>query len=198
MVDYLAKAGGLFALFTFVHFVVDWVFQSHAEAMAKHNTPKVRARHCAIYTVPFLPILWALGLTGWEIVASTVILFGSHFVEDTYLPVLLWCKYVRRPPSMGWRIEKVRGTPYMSGPTEFIGAMPVRSELSLETQPDWRTDLFISASSGKTTYEAAQKELDRRGFLEFIETTLGKILMIAIDQIIHLVFLWPVVWMALN
>ena len=36
------------------------------------------------------------------------------------------------------------------------------------------------------------------GFRAFINTMLGKILMIVIDQIIHLLFLLPVAWMALQ
>ena len=29
-----------------------------------------------------------------------MILFVSHFVEDTYIPVILWAKWIRRPPQM--------------------------------------------------------------------------------------------------
>lgn len=38
----------------------------------------------------------------------------------------------------------------------------------------------------------------KAGFLEFIDTTLGKILLIAIDQIIHLAFLFPIAWIAMR
>jgi hypothetical protein len=140
--------GGFFAILGFVHFFVDWIFQSHSEAMVKHNNAKIRAKHCAIYTAGFFPLLaycWYVNaLYGWELVASLLILFVSHFVEDTYLPVLLWAKYIRRPPEM----------------------------------------------TGTTDSKA--------GFILFIQTTLGKILMIAIDQIIHLTFLFPIVYFVLR
>src|SRR5580704_673302 len=100
----IALMGGLFAVLGFIHFFVDWIFQSHAEAMVKHNNPKIRAKHCLIYTLGFVPLLffcWHVGaLLAWQFVASLVILFVSHFVEDTYLPVFYWAKYIRRPPEM--------------------------------------------------------------------------------------------------
>jgi Protein of unknown function (DUF3307) len=143
----LALAGGLFAILTFIHFVVDWIFQTHAEAMAKHNNAKVRARHCLIYTLGFLPLLlvftWLGALTLLEFGICLLILFVSHFIEDTYLPVYLWAKYIRRPPEM-------------------------------------------------------KQENPKAGFVEFVGTPLGKILMIAIDQIIHLAFLFPIVWLVLR
>lgn len=162
MVMYLGIFGGLFAVFTFVHFFVDWVFQSHAEAMVKHNNAKVRAKHCAIYTAGFLPLLIAFLAGGylaiWQLLLSVVILFVSHFVEDTYLPVYLWAKYIRRPPEM---TEPIKST----GPDGYITLLP----------PD-----------------------PKAGFVQFVQTSLGKILMIAIDQIIHLAFLFPVVWMVMS
>jgi len=139
----VAIAGGLFAAFTFVHFVVDWIMQTHAEAMAKHNNWKVRARHCLIYTVGFIPLLWYLNFTPLQYLIGLNILFWSHFVEDTYLPVFLWAKYVRKPPEMNC-------------------------------------------------------EDKMEGFKLFVQTTLGKILMIAVDQIIHLAFLFPLVFMAMS
>ena len=147
MANALGIAGGLFALLTFVHFGVDWLFQSHAEAMKKHNHPWTRAHHCAVYTLGFMPAMMLLELSQPEILLGAGILFFSHFVEDTYIPVFLWAKYIRRPPGF---------------------------------------------ASGNT------KEQDDKAFMQFIDTTLGKILMITVDQIIHLIFLWPIVYMALN
>jgi len=134
--------GGLFAIFTFVHFLVDWILQTHAEAMAKHNNWKVRARHCVIYTIGFVPLMLILKLSTLEFMFGLNILFWSHFIEDSYIPVFLWAKYIRKPPEMN----------------------------------------------------ANPKE----GFIQFVSTPLGKILMIAVDQIIHLAFLFPLVWMSIN
>ena len=141
-VELIAKIGGLFAVFTFVHFVVDWIMQTHAEAMAKHNNWKVRARHCIIYTVGFVPLMLILKLSPLEFVIGLNILFWSHFIEDTYLPIYYWAKFIRKPPEM-------------------------------DTDP-------------------------KAGFIQFVSTPLGKILMIAVDQIIHLAFLFPLVWMVVN
>ncbi len=38
----------------------------------------------------------------------------------------------------------------------------------------------------------------KQGFVLFVSTTLGKLLMISIDQVSHFSFLFPIVWMALN
>lgn len=139
--------GGFFAVLGFIHFFVDWIFQSHSEAMVKHNNAKIRAKHCAIYTAGFVPLLsycWYVGaLYGWEFIASLLILFVSHFYLDTYHGVYLWAKHIRRPPEM---------------------------------------------TSGDA----------RLGFGLFVQTTLGKILMISIDQISHLSFLWIIVYFVLH
>lgn len=133
MIDTLVKIGGLFALLSFVHFFVDWLFQSHSEAMQKHNHNFIRAKHCLIYTLGFLPVFLLLSLPLGITVILCNILFLSHFIEDTYMPVYLWAKYIRKPPEI--------------------------------------------------------KDGTVEGFNDFINNTvLGKILMIAVDQIIHLLF----------
>lgn len=139
----IALLGGLFAVLGFIHFFVDWIFQSHAEAMVKHNNPRIRAKHCLIYTVGFVPLFCLCDFSLVEWLVATNILFWSHFCEDTYIPVFLWTKYIRKPPEMA------SGDPHV-------------------------------------------------GFVAFIQTAMGKILMIAIDQIIHLAFLFPIAWMILQ
>jgi hypothetical protein len=137
----IAYIGGLFVLFTFTHFVADWIFQTHYEAMNKHKDDGIRAVHCAVYTVFFLPWFWFLSFSLERAGIGAAVLFVSHFVEDSYYPVYLWARYIRRVPEVRER-----------GPS---------------------------------------------GFVEFISTPLGKILMIAVDQIIHLAFLWVLVALAL-
>lgn len=158
---WLALGGGLFAILVFIHFFVDWVFQSHAEAMAKHNNAGVRFRHCLIYTMGFLPIImffmWARVLGPAQYWVCLLILFVSHFIEDTYLPVYWWAKHIRRPPEM--------------------------------TQPIEYTD----PETGEKVVGVNPME----GFKLFVQTGLGKILMIAIDQIIHIAFLFPIVAMVI-
>ncbi len=151
----IALMGGIFAVLTFIHFFVDWIFQSHAEAMVKHNNPKIRAKHCLIYTAGFVPLFIFCHFSLLEWLVALNLLFWSHFCEDTYLPVYLWAKYVRRPPEMT-EPRKQKGV------DGYVTVLP----------PD-----------------------PKAGFVEFIQTPLGKILMIAIDQIIHICFLLPIAWM---
>lgn len=154
----IALIGGLFAVLGFIHFFVDWIFQSHAEAMVKHNNPKIRAKHCLIYTIGFVPLFCFCGFSVLEWMIATNILFWSHFTEDTYVPVYLWAKYIRRPPEMTEPRKQV-------GVDGYVSILP----------PD-----------------------PKAGFVDFIQTAMGKILMIAIDQIIHLAFLFPIAWMILQ
>lgn len=154
----IALMGGLLAVLSFIHFFVDWIFQSHAEAMVKHNNPKIRAKHCLIYTVGFIPLFLfcQFSLVEWLIALS--ILFWSHFYLDTYQGVYLWAKYIRRPPEM-------------TEPRKHVGI----DGYTFVIPPD-----------------------PKAGFIEFVQTTLGKILMISIDQISHITFLIPIAWMIMK
>ena len=154
----LALTGGLLAILVFVHFFVDWIFQSHAEAMVKHNTPKIRAKHCLIYALGFAPLMWLFNFTPLEWFFGLNLLFWSHFVEDTYLPVYLWAKHIRKPPEM----TEPRKQPGVDG---YVQVLP----------PD-----------------------PKAGFVEFVQTPMGKILMIAVDQIIHIAFLFPIAWLMMR
>lgn len=151
----IALMGGLLSILVFIHFFVDWIFQSHAEAMVKHNNPKIRAKHCLIYTVGFVPFMALFHFSWLEWLIALNILFWSHFGEDTYVPVFLWAKYIRRPPEM--------------------------------TEPRKQT--------GVDGYVTVLPPDPKAGFVDFIQTPMGKILMIAIDQIIHICFLLPIAWM---
>lgn len=134
MFNLLVQIGGLFAVLSFIHFFVDWLFQSHDEAMAKHNNSLIRAKHCFIYTLGFIPLFILLNLSVGLSIILCAILFLSHFIEDTYIPVYLWAKYIRKPAEIKLMDDKYAG------------------------------------------------------FMAFATTPLGKILMIAVDQIIHLFF----------
>jgi len=164
----IALMGGFLGILTLIHFVVDWIFQTHAEAMVKHNNPKIRAKHCLIYTIGFIPFMWALHFSLLEMAVGLNILFWSHFCEDTYIPVYLWAKYIRKPPEM--TALTVCVVPAQSGNLNPSDAL-----------------------------KGAKMVADpKAGFVQFVGTPLGKILMIVIDQIIHLLFLLPIAWMALQ
>lgn len=183
-----ARVGGYLCLLTFCHFAVDWICQSHDEAMRKTREWRVRARHCLIYTIPFAVILFS---TSWNPLWSglmTFVIFLSHFVEDTYLPILWWAKYVRRPPQMARRIlvheghwvidsyipGKTPGEPFFSTPKEYE---------------------ILGAGESRMSRQEAQRELDLEGFVSFVTEPLGKILLIAVDQIVHIAFLLPAAYM---
>lgn len=140
----LAAMGGIFALLVFWHFVIDWVFQSHDEAMKKSSDASVRAFHCGVYAVGFVPVLSMLQLTPVTAWSCFVLLFVSHFIEDTYYPVMLWAKHIRRAP-------------------------------------EFHDGAYAS---------------DKEAFMAWISKPLGTILMIAIDQLVHIAFLLPIAYLA--
>ena len=129
----IAAAGGVFAYLAFFHFLVDWVLQSHWEATRKHSDAWVRAGHCSVYAAGMCVAICPI-LGGWPLAVSAVVLWASHFVEDTYYTVYLWMRHVRRVP-----VVRERGV---------------------------------------------------EGFREYVQTPLGLVLMIVVDQIVHLAFLW--------
>lgn len=93
----LALVGGTFFLLSFAHFVVDWGFQTHAEAVSKSKDSGVRAGHCTVYISGMTPLLYALSSRVPLLWALTLLWF-SHFLIDTYIPVYLWAKHIRRMP----------------------------------------------------------------------------------------------------
>lgn len=52
----IPHVGGWLALLVTLHFTVDWVFQSHDEAMRKPREWLVRARHCMVYAFVSEPL----------------------------------------------------------------------------------------------------------------------------------------------
>ncbi len=153
----LSYAGGIFVWLALAHFLIDWVFQSHEEAMKKSSSALWRARHCFIYAGWFMPVLMLLGLQGWSLWAGWAILFVSHFIEDTYYPVFLWAKHIRRIPAL-----------------RDVG--------------------LYSRTSGLSD----RKTMEQRAFKELFSTPLGLVLFITIDQIIHLLCLLPIVYLAMH
>lgn len=98
--EFIAQLGGIWAFFLFFHFLFDWVFQSHKEAMNKSAGGKqglfYLTKHCLTYSVLFGGLFYLLGMRDTDLAISVGVLFVSHMVEDTYIPVFLWFKWVRR------------------------------------------------------------------------------------------------------
>lgn len=162
----IGEVGGIFAVLVFIHFFADWLFQSHDEAMAKSTNSHVRARHCAIYTVAFLPFFWLAHVPLWQIGLFTVILFESHFIEDTYIPVVRWMKHIRKPPP-------------------FTDVTLFRVVEGYEK---------VQEDTGHAPQRAYN---DKERFLKYLADSpaLANILMITVDQIIHIFFLLVIAFM---
>jgi len=180
----IPHAGGWFALLVLLHFSVDWILQSHDEAMRKPREWRVRARHCLVYTVPFAALLSASSWHFPQVAAMSAVLFLSHFVEDTYLPVLWWAKYVRRPPQMARRVVGRGGSWSI-----------VENGVARGFRFPKEVDVYGQLLSSEPDPGRAQRDLDMDGFISFVSEPLGKILLVAVDQIVHLVFLLPAAFM---
>lgn len=151
MNDCWALFGGVFALLVFWHFFADWLFQSHDEAMKKSHDLQTRTNHCLIYTFFFIPVMGVLGLSMYEAMFCSALLFFSHLFEDTYIPVMLWVKYVRNPPQFTFKND-----------------------------------------DGSRVYT------DVEAFKAFVSTPLGMIIMIVVDQLVHIAFLFPIAYYAVQ
>lgn len=145
------------------HFAFDWVYQSHKEALAKSKDHVVRFWHCVKYAVPFAPVLWWMGMDTGNICWSLAILFVSHFIIDTYIPVMLWAKYLRKAP----QFDNVGKT----------------------FPPQGWQDKVIEERGYANDIEA---------FVAFAQTPLGLILMITMDQFLHIACLLPVAMLAMR
>lgn len=147
------------------HFAFDWVYQSHKEALAKSKDHVVRFWHCVKYAVPFAPVLWWMGMGPGDIGLSLAILFGTHFVIDTYIPVMLWAKFLRKAPQF-----------------DNVGERPASESRG------WQDNVV------EKTYYAS----DIDAFVAFAQTPLGLILMITMDQFLHIACLLPVAMLAMR
>ena len=88
MILIVALMGGLFAVLTMIHFLIDWLPQSHAVAMTKHNHAWVRAKHCAIYMLGFFPLFWLCSFDWFEfLVAGNIFRWSEprHFASCVVL-----------------------------------------------------------------------------------------------------------------
>jgi len=168
-VQVFAQLGGVFAILVFWHFFADWVFQSHKEAMNKSKNWDVRAMHCMIYTLFFIPLLAAVGISASKAAFCVVILYCSHFVIDTYVPVMLWAKYLRLAPQFDQVKSQI--VQDLCGPCD---------------QSRGWSDRLID----RRLYAS-----DEEAFKAFASTPLGLVLMITMDQLFHIAFLLPVAWL---
>lgn len=177
-IDDVARTGGVFSLLVFWHFVADWAFQTHKEAMAKAKDRVVRLIHCLKYGAAFVPVLLFLGLWGdHRYDVSLCLLVASHYVIDSYVPVVLWAKHLRRAPQFDDVVRPVTLTKEQldsivggTGRVKGVG---------------WSDNVV-----DRITYAS-----DEEAFKAFASTPIGCILMVTIDQLLHVAFLLPVAWL---
>ena len=94
--ELIALAGGLYAPLVFWHFIADWLTQTEKAAQTKSKNMKVLTLHCFIYTMAFVPFFYLYDLSMWMRFVAWPVLFLSHMLGDTYLPVFWWAKYIRK------------------------------------------------------------------------------------------------------
>lgn len=143
------------------HFAFDWTYQSHKEALAKSKDRRIRLLHCLKYSVPFVPVLVFMGMSSDQVELSWLWLFGSHYVIDSYVPVMLWAKHLRKAPQFD-DVRRSSQRPHVNG--------------------SWR-----DRELEKVVYAS-----DEAAFRAFASTPLGLILVITMDQFLHIACLLPV------
>lgn len=177
MINEVSRVGGIFAVLVFWHFVADWTFQTHRVAMAKAKDGSVRLGHCLLYGVAFIPFLVWCGCWGeWQCTAAMAILVGSHYVIDSYVPVILWAKHLRRAPQFA---DVINPADVRHGPQHVTASEPN------STGTGWR-DFSV---------ERVMYASDEDAFRAFASTPIGCILMVVMDQLFHVAFLLPVAWL---
>lgn len=180
----LALTGGVFAVLVFWHFLSDWVFQSHKEALAKAKDWRVRLRHVTVYSTLFLPLFWLVGFWGAKAAFAWLLLMFSHFVIDTYIPVMLWAKYLRRAPQFKDVVPPVTFTKEQMEQM-MAGTLPMIVNPPRKGWSDHEVD--------RITYKS-----DGEAFYAFFMTPVGAILCITMDQFLHIGFLLPIAWLMVH
>lgn len=181
MLLHASLQGGLFAILVFWHFFADWIFQSEKEALAKALNWQVRFRHVGVYTTLFLPLFMYVGFWDMRTVLACAILWVSHFIIDTYWPVMMWAKYLRRADQFNHVKKHGRRTDGSFSMTE----QQYKQLMEGKGQLGW-SDMVVD----EITYAN-----DREAFKAFFMTPIGGLLCITIDQLCHIACLIPVVWL---
>lgn len=98
----ISAAGGAFIVLVFVHFVADWMLQTDTMARRKADeSPWLLIVHSTVYALSFCPILFLSFKGSFPlIVSATLSLLISHGAIDTYTPIWLWARVIRRPQEM--------------------------------------------------------------------------------------------------
>ena len=98
----ISEAGGILIILTFVHFFADWVLQTDAMARRKSDeSPWLLVVHSFVYAAAFVPVLsYAFKFAVPLVASASLTLMMSHGAIDTYTPIWLWARFLRRPQEM--------------------------------------------------------------------------------------------------
>jgi hypothetical protein len=99
--NFIQETGGIFAILAFVHLFADLMTQTDFIARRKtEESSWMLIVHSATYAATYIPILFLLFDQTSMVVSVTLVLFMSHGAIDTYAPIWLWARFIRRPPEM--------------------------------------------------------------------------------------------------
>lgn len=86
----ISAVGGTLFFLVVLHVIGDWILQWDSMARTKALNPKVRALHCTIYCLPFIPFLYSMPF--W-----LAYLWITHFIIDSYLPLYHYRRLTKDP-----------------------------------------------------------------------------------------------------
>lgn len=116
----VSNMGGILVILIFVHFIADWIMQTDAMARRKaEESPWLLIIHSIVYSVTFIPILVIVfDCSISMVITSFLALMMSHGAIDTYTPIWLWARFVRRPMEM--KNDPIKGFSEWSSKTRGI------------------------------------------------------------------------------
>ena len=94
----------MFVVAATVHFIVDFLFQTHETAVNKKQNNSVLFRHCSWYAVwvslAFSAALFKFGNLYYTVGVAAVFgaLLISHYYIDNGFLMILWAKYIHKNP----------------------------------------------------------------------------------------------------
>lgn len=103
------KTGAILILLLFVHIIGDLAAQTDSMARRKTDeSPWLLVVHSVVYALMFLPVLSVIFSSVVHLTLSCVLALAmSHGAIDTYAPIWLWARFVRKPDDM--REDAVNG-----------------------------------------------------------------------------------------
>lgn len=109
MIHSITSIGGVFAILIVVHLLADQLGQTETMARRRADEPIwMLIVHSATYSAIFIPFLILTFHGSVHLIMSSVLaLMMSHGAIDTYAPIWLWARFVRRPGEM--REDPIKG-----------------------------------------------------------------------------------------